>query len=382
VVGVTVALTAIELSNRPIGFKTRGVKVFSVNIKPGTTQLILGSDSRGKFPLSQAASDIIEQLSSTTGIASVAIATSAPLVPETGLFRLQPHDRAESIAALSTAVTPSYFSTVGATFVAGRPFADTNMTGDPSEAVLTSTLVRQLWGNQPDVLNKVIDVSDPVSGLKMSVRIVGIIADQNLSGPGTSPTRRIYLPLRGPLFIFAVPMYVITEGTLSTAATETIINPILDRDVPGLAVTNSSDVASALRQLLRAVVVKAAVINAGAVSIAAIAYSGLYVSLLYTVRRRTLEAGIRMCCGADPRRIVMLVVRQALSSGIVGAGLGWVLARVSIALAANGMEESQRHDTAILLCVTLGCVLLALAMSTSPALKLARLSPAQALRHL
>lgn len=49
---------------------------------------------------------------------------------------------------------------------------------------------------------------------------------------------------------------------------------------------------------------------------------GLYGTLAHSVGRRRREIGIRMALGAEHRRIFTLVLRQGLTVGLVGAGLG------------------------------------------------------------
>jgi ABC-type antimicrobial peptide transport system permease subunit len=49
---------------------------------------------------------------------------------------------------------------------------------------------------------------------------------------------------------------------------------------------------------------------------------GLYASLTHAVGRRTREMGIRMALGAEPGRVVGLVVRYGVGLALVGVALG------------------------------------------------------------
>ena len=42
----------------------------------------------------------------------------------------------------------------------------------------------------------------------------------------------------------------------------------------------------------------------------------------YSVQLRTREIGLRMALGAQPRRVLMLVLRQGLLLTVIGIGLG------------------------------------------------------------
>ena len=53
---------------------------------------------------------------------------------------------------------------------------------------------------------------------------------------------------------------------------------------------------------------------------------GLYGVTAFTVARRTREIGLRVALGANPRRVKLLVVGQALKLTAIGGGVGLLLA--------------------------------------------------------
>jgi predicted lysophospholipase L1 biosynthesis ABC-type transport system permease subunit len=57
-----------------------------------------------------------------------------------------------------------------------------------------------------------------------------------------------------------------------------------------------------------------------------LASAGIYASMLYTVRQRNREMGIRAALGAGPRKITRMVLSQAARLALVGLALGGLAA--------------------------------------------------------
>jgi len=57
-----------------------------------------------------------------------------------------------------------------------------------------------------------------------------------------------------------------------------------------------------------------------------LACGGIYGSMLYTVNQRKREMGIRLALGADPGRVVRLVLRRGLVLTALGVGIGSIAA--------------------------------------------------------
>jgi putative ABC transport system permease protein len=107
---------------------------------------------------------------------------------------------------------------------------------------------------------------------------------------------------------------------------------------------------------------------------------GIHGVLSYTVVQRTREIGIMMALGAQPRRVLRLVVREGMTLAVAGAALGaigaWLLTRL-ISTLLYGVTPT---DPITFAGVIVTLCLVAFAASYLPARRATRVDPAVALR--
>jgi ABC-type antimicrobial peptide transport system permease subunit len=108
---------------------------------------------------------------------------------------------------------------------------------------------------------------------------------------------------------------------------------------------------------------------------------GIYGIMAYAVSRRINEIGIRMALGAQPRRVLGMVLREA--SWLAGIG---IIAGVCAALGLGRLVASMLYGLKswdLTTLVTSAALLIAVAMAASwiPARRAANVNPMRALRH-
>jgi ABC-type antimicrobial peptide transport system permease subunit len=108
---------------------------------------------------------------------------------------------------------------------------------------------------------------------------------------------------------------------------------------------------------------------------------GLYGVMIYSVRRRTREIGIRMALGAQPRKVLRMVLRQGLILTGVGVAIGLVIALLLGRFTASVLYGTSGTD--LLTFVVVSAVLLATATVAIliPAIRAAQVEPTVALRY-
>jgi putative ABC transport system permease protein len=124
-----------------------------------------------------------------------------------------------------------------------------------------------------------------------------------------------------------------------------------------------------------------ALISAFAVGALLLAAMGLFGVVSGSVTRRRRELAVRMALGADPRRVLRLV----LSEGAVLVGIGVLIGAPGV-YAAGGLIRGvlvgvSPSDPLTLLAVALGLALVTLVTCYLPARRVLEIDPAQLLRQ-
>ena len=112
-----------------------------------------------------------------------------------------------------------------------------------------------------------------------------------------------------------------------------------------------------------------------------LALAGLHNLLAYLVAQRTREFGVRAALGATPGQILQQVLRSGLWTGLLGVGLGVIAALAAGRLLAAFLADAQPAHAGSLLGAAAALLLGSAVASLLPALRAARIQPAEALRQ-
>ena len=115
-----------------------------------------------------------------------------------------------------------------------------------------------------------------------------------------------------------------------------------------------------------------------ALLIAAVGTSGV---LAYTVSQRTREIGLRLALGAPRRRVLRLVIREGMTMGVAGIGVGLVTAVAVSQVLSNLVFGVPVRDPATFAAVGVMLTVVALAACAVPALRASRVDPLVSLRE-
>ena len=272
------------------------------------------------------------------------------------------------------AVTPGFMDVAELELRAGRGISDTDGPGAPRVAVVNESFVRRFL---PDgvALGRQLRLAGADSAAWFTV--VGVVEDADM---GTGPrvrNDRVYLSL-GQLPSRDVTILVRARGDIA------LVPPELRRvvaevspDIPVWGVRTLADAHAYLTRVPRAL---AAMAVAGGVAGLLVAAVGLYGLLSFRVRQRRRELGIRLALGADGSRlardVLELAARQLAPAVVVGLGLAWLASPV-LGVILLGLNP---RSPGVYAAVAVGFVSLGMVAALVPALRAARVDPAQVLR--
>ena len=229
-------------------------------------------------------------------------------------------ERSKLPSAAFTPVSAGLFETMGMRLIRGRLFDSTEAPGSPKTVVVNETLARRLWPGE-DAVGKRLKQGWPETPESASPwrEVVGVVSDVRFNGVTAETPMQVYLPLvhdgaRG----LALVIRTATEPSSLVPSVEGIFRE-LDKDVP-LSQTRTMDQmldSSIARQRMSMVVFMVFAIVA-----LTLASVGLYGVVSHGVTERMHEIGVRMALGADQRHVLGLVVRQGLSTAVLGIAIG------------------------------------------------------------
>ena len=266
-----------------------------------------------------------------------------------------------------------YFEALGVRLLEGRMFAPSD-TGVAPVAIASRSWVRKYYPRE-SALGKTM-IRGGCTECPPTT-IVGVVDDVRYSGPA-GPLDALYSPVseNAPRTLF---VYVRT----STAPDE-LIRPVrealrsVDPSVP-------LDDAMSMNDRLYAYVAQprqwATLLGAFSAAALALAAIGVFGMLSYMVSTRRREIGVRMAIGAQPRRIVQMIVRSGLMHAVIGSVLGLAAALVGTRALTSVLYDVSPGDPATLGLATLALLGVALFACWLPARRAAAIDPLEAIRH-
>lgn len=278
---------------------------------------------------------------------------------------------AEVLASLS-AVAPSFFRTLSQGLVAGRDFGEGDVAMSPPVAIVTERFAREQLGG------KALGARLSTNGANGPwLTVVGVVRDavQAMNAPAPSG---VYVPLRQRPSS-GLTMLVRTKAGDASALAPALRDAIraMDPALPVHRLETMARVREAATREQRGGATVLAIFGALALVLAAI---GLHGVMLFTVRQRTREIGIRMALGASRRAVVQMFVRRGLRLTVIGGALGVTVALGAMQLLRSRLFGVAPTDAITFVAVSLLFLVVALVASWLPARRAALIDPVTAMR--
>jgi predicted permease len=288
-------------------------------------------------------------------------------------------------------VSSNYLQNFGMGVLRGRTITALDNETTELVAIVNEAFVRRFFKSGENPLDQHFGLDFPENA--STFRIVGVVRDAKFAGWGLNQPARpmFYVPLaqsiaykQDMMKMVELRSHFIGGVMLVTGAPPGVLEPLLTRTLaeldPNLTIisvrTMEQQIALSFDQE-RAVASLAGLFGIVALLLAAV---GVYGVTAYTVAQRTNEIGIRMALGADPAKVIQLVLRGAFKRVMVGLLLG-----LPLAIGAGRLISAQLYgitcwDPLALTVAATALAICAFFATIIPAGRAASISPMTALR--
>ena len=275
---------------------------------------------------------------------------------------------------------PGYFRAAGIPLLAGREFTSADRRDAPKVVILNQSFAKRLFGDRNPIGQRVAWTGEvlkfiPVTGEWRTV--VGVVGDTRDAGLDADPTPTMFQPFAQEE-IFAGSLVIRTKSNpelLQPAATRAIRELYPRQIIENVKTLEQVRDATVAPRRLNALFI--ASFGALAMLIAMVGIAGV---LAFSVSSRTAEIGIRMSLGADAGRVHRMILGEGgvlLVGGlVVGIAGAWAGSRLLQGL----LFGVAPHDPVTLLSVAALIGAVGIAACWVPAVRAARVDPAEALR--
>lgn len=372
----------MQLQRVDPGFRTD--HLLTLKVSPPTT----------KYAATQRAElyrQMVEEIRTVPGVQSVGAVSFLPLTE--GNFSTsftvegqQDREGEQSPEANRRTVSPDYFKAMGIPLLAGRTFGPQDR-DDPALGVviIDEKLAKRHFAGQ-DPIGKRLFTDAPVPPATPGappqinwLRIVGVVGHVQHEGLGADTREHLYLPYSQ---VSSRSMFFVVRtqtDPLSIAPGVRSRVKALDTDLP---ISDLQTMESRFSASLDRPRFASTLLTSFAAVALLLAALGIFGLTAYSVAQRTQEIGIRLAIGAHPRNVLRMVIWQAMSTVLVGLGLGLFGAFATTRLFVGELYQVDALDPATFALMVLALGVVALIACSVPAFRAARVDPIISLRQV
>lgn len=282
-------------------------------------------------------------------------------------------------------VTPGYFETLQIPLLAGRAFTAADTPDSQPVVVVNQTFARKFFPGQ-----------NPVGlFLDKKLWIVGVAADTLLSSAsglnaGAAPLtseEAIYLPASqfDAKFLPVLHMWFQPSWIVRTAGPVQNLMGRMQRALagadPNLPFSGFFSMPDLMAATLATQRIEVALLTAMAALALLLSAVGIFALVANLVAQRTREIGIRMALGSTIQRAIIHIGSSGLGASALGMLFGLILCAGALRALRSFLYGVGIYDAPTLLLVVLTLSAVTLLATTVPALRVARIDPANALRE-
>lgn len=323
--------------------------------------------------------NLIERVEALPGVAAAGATATDPFSGGSFMNDVTPVERAAQTGSSGfaqvawRAVTPGFFHALQLPLHRGRLFTDEDPGNGPRIVVITSSMAERLWPDENAVGKELY--WGGTSGTPRTV--IGVVGDYQDVEPGGGAAEVMFIP-HNQLAWGQMTLLVRTGGEIA-GITRALRNAIAELD-PALPVPAIRPMQQKISAAVAGPRFRTALLGAFALAALLLAAVGIYGVMAYNVSQRTREMGLRLAMGAQPHRLLAMVMLRGTRLVVIGAIVGVLCAFMLARYLQNLLYETAATDVVALTGAVALLALVALAAIWLPARRAARIQPMQALR--
>jgi len=363
--------TLLNLNRTHLGFERENLVAFRAAIDDGTP-----GDERGLIYSAMAA-----RMEEVPGVESATGSWAMPSLmslwrDEIATDQSQLVEGATLPRVRYDMVMPNYHETMGVRLLAGRHFSFSDGPGSAPVVIVSESTASRLWPDEPAVGKQLW------LGMEEAWHtVVGVVEDVKYQGLDSEPESPVYRPfLQDPgnngIRLVLTARTTVDPWSISKQIEEAArgVHPSVLLREGAILSTVISDTAT--DQRYRALLVMA--FGLAAVVLAAV---GIFGVVARAVAQRSRELAIRVALGGETGSLQRLVLGGTLATGMMGMGVGLVIAGWGSRFVDRFLFGIRATDPATYAVVTVAVLGICLLAGYLPARRLMRLQPARVLKE-
>jgi predicted permease len=216
-------------------------------------------------------------------------------------------------------VGPGFFAATGIPLLAGRDFASHDRLGTAPVAIINQAMAAKYFPHESPLGSLLGEGPGPAAG-RSTYEVIGVVGNARHAGLRRAPRPMVFHPLAQDAQVRPFVLHVRTLGR--PASLVAAVREAVRTADPRLVIANVRTMDEQTMAELRQERMFAGLSTLFALLGVCLSCVGLYGVTAQTVERRTREIGIRVALGAGRVGIVVLMLRETLTTVIVGIAIG------------------------------------------------------------